>query len=116
ISPDPRARRILRDLESLGCDSEATDVAVTEVGRVHETIVRRNAQPAQLRGDTDAGVDFDERPHIELALGIDSRHGASIADGVSNDEGIRTIMEKREVERRAGLSVLEAGHPERAIF
>src|SRR5262249_13869039 len=44
------ARRILRDFKSSAVNAVAGEIAVTEVRRDHESIIRRDSGPAQLRG------------------------------------------------------------------
>src|ERR1700730_11356371 len=49
VSRNLWARWILRDLEPFAIDSVAADVAVTEIRRKHELVIRRNTEPAKLR-------------------------------------------------------------------
>src|SRR4029077_15758319 len=89
VSWNLRARGILRDFEPFAIDAIAGDVAVTEVRRGHESVVRRAAEPAQLRRQACACVDFHQWAYVNLAIYIDGCQGASVANGISDDEGIR---------------------------
>src|SRR5215510_8958188 len=115
VSGNSRARWIARDLQAAAVDAIAADVAVAEVGRVDGPVVRRYGQPAQLGGQTCAGVDFHERADADLAVFLDGAHGAAVADGVSDNEGIRSPVQEGDVERRAASGVVEPGCAKRSV-
>src|SRR5215472_1630598 len=116
VSRNLGARRIARDFQAAAVDVIAADVAVAEVCGVYGAVVRRYRQPAQLRGQTRARVDLHERANADLAAFIDSAHGASVADGISVDEGIRPTVQEGDVERRAASGVVEPGCAEGAVL
>ena len=82
----------------------------------HTLIVSGDTEPTQLRRQAWTRVDFREGADTEFAVGIDLCQSASVADGISDDERIRPTMQESEVEGRARLPVLEAGHAEGAIL
>src|SRR5262249_53184662 len=81
-----RARGVLRDLQAPAVDVKATDVAVAEVRREDEPVIRRNGEPAQLGRQAPARVDLHQRADVDLAVSIDGAYGAPVADGISEDE------------------------------
>src|SRR5215510_5250569 len=115
VARNLRARGILRDGEPVAVDAEAADVAVPEVRRKYESVIWGDAEPAQLRRQAGARVDLQQWADVEPSVCIDSSHGASVADGISDDERIRPAVQEGDVERRAGLPVLERGLSERAV-
>src|SRR5262249_61945015 len=84
IARNLRACRILGDGELIAVDAEAADVAVTEIRRVHESVIWRDGEPAQLRRQARARVDLHERADGDLAVAIDRCEGATAADGISS--------------------------------
>src|SRR5262249_50816979 len=100
VSRNLRACRVARDFQAGSVDTVAADVAVAEVRGVDGPVVGRYGQPAQLRGQARARVDLHERANPDLAVLLDGTHGASVADGKSNDEGIRPTVQEGDVERR----------------
>src|SRR4029453_12384268 len=79
-------------------------------------VPRGAGDPPHLRRQAPAGIDLHQRTDLEIPVSIDRSDGAPIADGISQDEGIRLSVEEGDVERRAGLSVLERCLPERAVL
>src|SRR5262249_21538500 len=116
VSRNLRARRIARDFEAAAVDVIAADIAVAEVRSVDSPVVRRYGQPAQLGGQAGARVDLHERADAHLAIFLDGAHGASVADGISDDEGIRPTVQEGDVERRAASGVVELGCAEGAVL
>src|SRR5215467_7505948 len=110
------ARRILRDFESFAVNAVAGEIAVTEVRREHEVVIRRDSGPAQLRWQPRPSVNLHDRADGNLAVSINGCQGASVANRISDDEGIRPAMQKSEIERRCPFSVLELGGAKRAII
>src|SRR5262249_38736801 len=102
--------------QAAAVDTVAADVAVAEVRGVDGPVVRRDGQPTQLRGQACARVDFHERADADLAVLRDGAHGASVADGISDDEGIRPTVQEGDVERRAAAGVVESGSTEGAVL
>src|SRR6202007_2544351 len=58
------ARRILRGGEHVTVDAEAAEVAVNAVRTKHESVIRRDRQPAQFRGHACARVDGHDRANL----------------------------------------------------
>src|SRR5262249_33654358 len=116
VSRNPGACRIARDFQATAVDVIAADVAVAEVRGVDGPVVRRYAQPAQLGGQACARVDLHERADADLAVFLNGAHRAPVADGISDDEGIRPTVQEGDVERRAAAGVVEPGCAERAIL
>src|SRR5262249_56611156 len=116
VSRNPRARRIAHDFQAAAVDVIAADVAVAEVRGVDGPVVRRYGQPAQLGGQACARVYLHERADADLAVFPDGAHGASVADGKSDDEGIRPTVQEGDVERRAAAGVVEPGGAEGAVL
>src|SRR5262245_25240810 len=116
VAWNPRARRIARDLQATAVDAIAADVAVAEVRGVDGAVVRRYGQPTQLGGQTCARVDLHERADADRAVLLDGAHGASVADGISDNEGIRPTVQEGDVERRAASGVVEPGCAEGAVL
>src|SRR5262249_34015326 len=116
ISRNLRGRGILRYRELFAVDVEAGEVAVTEVRRIHESVIRGDGEPAQLRRQAPARVDLHERADVDLAVSIDGCHGAAVADSVSDDEGIRPAVQEGDVERRGPLRVVKPGFAKRAVL
>src|SRR5262249_28353846 len=110
-----RARGILRSGERVAVDAEAAEVAVTEVRREHESVIRGDGEPAQLRRQAQARVDLYEWADVELAVSVDASQGAAVADGISDDEGIWPAVEEGDVERRGPLRVVKPGCAKRAV-
>src|SRR5262249_10269064 len=104
------------DAEPGAVNPVAADVAVTEVRREHESVIRRDGEPAQLRRQAWARVDLHERADVDLAVSVNGCHGAPIADGISEDKGIRPAVQEGDVERRARLRVVEPGCAKRAVI
>src|SRR5262249_19484555 len=113
---NPRARRVAGDVQSAALDVIAADVAVAEVGGVDGPVVGRYGQPAQLGGQTCARVDFHEWADADLAVVLNGAHGASVADGISDHEGVPPTMQEGNVERRAASGVVESGCTKRAVL
>src|SRR5215472_3528503 len=82
ISLDLRRRRVLRDSELGAVDPKAADVAVTEIRCVHQAIIRRDRQPAELRGPARAVVDLREPADADLTVFVDGGRGTSASDGI----------------------------------
>ena len=78
--------------------------------------VRRDGKPAQLRGEACAGVDLDERTDLHLAVVVDRAEHAAVADGLSNHEGVRPVVQEGDVEGGATVCVVELGGSQRAVF
>src|SRR5262249_50118906 len=97
-------------------DVIAADVAVAEVRGVDGPVVRRYAQPTQLSRHACARVDLDERADADLAVFLNGAHGAAVADGISDDEGIRLAVQEGDVERRPASAVVEPGCAEGAVL
>src|SRR5262249_34319077 len=110
------ARWILRDCQAVAVDAKRADVAVAEVGCIHELVIRGDRKPAELRGQARARIDLHERADAEVAVSIDGSHGASVADGISDDEGIRPAVQEGDVERRAAFCVIEPCRAEGAVL
>src|SRR4030095_4139827 len=60
------ARRILSDLETVAAEAERGGAAVAEVGCIHELVIRRDRQPAQLGGQAWACIDLREWADAEV--------------------------------------------------
>src|SRR5258708_2506110 len=116
IALDLGARRILRDsdLEAV-VDIEGGDVAVPENRSVQESVIGGDRQPAKFSGRASLCVDRYDLADADSAILVDSGQGYSIADGISDDERIRLVMQERDVERRAASSVLEGTFAEHAV-
>src|SRR5262249_62316955 len=71
---------ILGDAEVDAVDPEGADVAVTEVRRIHEPVVRGDGEPAQLRRQARSRVDLHERADVDLPVSVDGAHGAPVTD------------------------------------
>ena len=78
ISWNLRARRILRDGEHVAVDAEAAEVAVTEVRSKHQSVIRRDRQPAQFRGHACARVDRHDRANGDFAFCVDAADGEPV--------------------------------------
>src|SRR5262249_59328424 len=61
-------------------------------------------------------IEPHERADAEAAVSIDGSHGASVADGVSDDEGIRPAVQECDVERGAAFCVVELCRAEGAVL
>src|SRR5262249_13373336 len=109
-------RRIARDFQAFAVDAIAADVAVAEIRRVDGAVIRGDRQPAQLGGQTVARVDLHQRADADLAVLLDGAHGASVADCVCDDEGIRPTAQEADVERGAAAGVVESGGAEGAVL
>src|SRR5262245_57530541 len=88
VSRNLRARGVARDFDAAAVDVVAADVAVAEVRSIDGPVVRSYGQPAQLGGHACARVDLHERADADLAVFLNGAHGASVADGKSDDKGI----------------------------
>src|SRR5258708_25690206 len=108
IALDLGARRIPRDsdLEAV-VDIEGGDVAVPENRSVQESVIGGDGQPAKFSGRASLCVDRYDLADADSAIFVDSAQGHSIADGISDDERIRPVMQERDVERRTASSSLE---------
>src|SRR4029077_13624097 len=89
VSPNLGGGRIADDLETLAVDCEAAEVAVAEVGGVHEPVVRRDGQPAELGRQARARIDRDERAYLALAVLVDRAEDAPVANGRADHESVR---------------------------
>ena len=63
-----------------------------------------------------ARVDLHERADVDLAVFLDGAHTDAVADGISDDEGIRPTVQEGDVERRAASRVVESGCAEGAVL
>src|SRR5262245_6350104 len=116
IAWNSRARGILRDLQAPAVDTKRADVAVTEIRCVDHSVIRGNGDPTQLRRQACGRIDLHQRTDAEIPVAIDGSHRAPVADGISDDEGIRLAVQEGNVERRTRLPVLERGWPKRAVL
>src|SRR5262249_36599636 len=116
VARNSRAGGVLRDLQTSAVDVERADVAVAEVRRENESVIRRDREPAQLGWETGARVDLRQSADVEITASVDGSDGAPVADGVSEDEGIRPAVKESDVERRGRLPILERGLPEGAVL
>src|SRR5215467_12692468 len=96
VPRNPRARGIARNFQAAAIDVVAADVAVAEVRCVYRSIIGRDCQPTQLGRHARARVDLYERADVDRAVLLDGAHGASIPDGVSDDESIRLRVQERD--------------------
>src|SRR5260370_29707814 len=87
VSGNSRARWILRYGYSAAVDVEGRQVAVTEVGRVHRSVVRRNAQPAQFGGPAHGRIDLYYLTDRCRAVLVGLARCNTVTDGISDDEG-----------------------------
>src|SRR5215510_12264617 len=115
IAPDIRARRILRDSDLEAVDMEGTEVAVPENRSVQESVIRGDGQPAKFSDLASPCVDRYDLADANSAIFVNVRHRDSVADSVSDEEGIRPVVQESDVERRTAPSVLERGIAERAV-
>src|SRR4029077_20630791 len=91
------------------------DVAVTEERSEHRSVIRRDGQPAQFGGLACTRVDPHERAVVGPAVCVDAAHDEPVADGRSDDEGIRPGVQEGYVERRTASPVVERGCAERSV-
>src|SRR4029077_3198177 len=115
IALDDGARRILRDSDFGAVDMEGGDVAVPENRGVQESIIGGDGQPAKFSDLASPCVDRYDLADANSAVFVNAAHADSVTDGVSDDEGIRSVVQKRDVERRTAPSVLERGVAERPV-
>src|ERR1700756_3015161 len=108
IALDLGTCRILRDsdLETV-VDIEGGDVAVPENRSVQASVIGGDGHPAKFSDLAAPCVDRYHLADADSAVFVDSAQGHSIADGISDDERIRSVMQKRDVERRTSAAVLE---------
>src|SRR4029077_13857968 len=115
VSRDLRARRIARDAELSTVDVEGGDVAVPEVRSVQHSVIRRDRQRAQFSGLACARVERHEGADAEPTIFVDVAYADAVADGISEDECIRPIVQEGDIERRTASPVMKCGRAERAV-
>src|SRR5215471_11230404 len=116
ISRNLRGRGILGYREFFAIDVEAAEVAVTEVRRIHESVIRGDGEPAQFRRQAPARVDLHEWADVDLAVCIDSCQCAAVTHSISDDEGIRPAVQEGDVKRRGRFRVLKLGFAQTAVL
>ena len=114
VSRDLGARRVLGDREHVALDAVGGDVAVAEVGREHSAVIGADRQPAQLRRQTRARVDLDDRPGRHLAVRVERRERQAIGDGIADDELVWAVVQEQREPRRGAAAILEQRLAERA--
>src|SRR5262249_53472564 len=107
IALDVGACGILRDSDLEAVDMEGTEVAVPENRSVQESIIRGDSQPAKFSDLASPCVDRYDLADANSAIFVDSAQGHSIAHSLPDDEGIRSVVQESDVERRTASSVLE---------
>src|SRR5215469_13028960 len=115
ISWNFRACWIDCDFKRFAVDAVAADVAVTEIRREYEPVIRRDGGPAQFRRQARAGVDFRQRADVNVAVSVDRCYRASVPNGISDNECIRAAVQEGDVERRTRLRVLKLARAKRAV-
>src|SRR5260370_7396616 len=88
VSGNSRARWILRYGYGAAVDVEGRQVAVTEVGRVHRSVVRRNAQPAQFGGPAHGRIDLYYLTRAHRAAFVGLAHPNTLPPGLSHESTI----------------------------
>src|SRR5262249_56513412 len=71
VARNSRAGGVLRDLQTSAVDVERADVAVAEVRRENESVIRRDREPAQLGWQTGARVDLRQPAPVEINASAD---------------------------------------------
>src|SRR6185369_14548292 len=61
-------------------------------------------------------IDLHEQADADVTVSIDGSQGAPVADGISDDERIRSAMQEGDVEWRPALRVLELTSAKRAVM
>src|ERR1700740_3561600 len=115
IALDNRTCGILGDFEFEAVDVEGGDVAVAENRSVQEPVIGGDGCPAKFSDLASPCVDRYDLADTNSAIFVDPAQGHSIADGISDDERIRPVVQERDVERRTASSILEGAFAERAV-
>src|SRR5262249_48961630 len=115
ITLDIWTRRILCDFDLGAVDMEGADVAVAENRSVQHSVIGGDSQPAKLSDRASPGINRYNLADANSAIFVDLAQGHSIADGVSDYECIRPVVQELDVEGRSTSSILEGAFAERAV-